>query len=287
MKTKNMAAVLIAVALAVSFLGISFCAETCTEVYGKGESKMALATGSPGSLGLVKALAEAFNAKNNCCLCWYKAGSGASLKLLKDREADVVMVHAPAAEKTAVQEGWAKKRTLIGSNEFYIVGPKEDPAEISQAKTAADAYKRIAEVKAKFFSRGDNSGTHKKEMMIWKQAGIAPEGSWYVVTKDFMKPTLRRADKDKGYFMTDSSTWIAAKNNLPNLVILFKGDPVLVNTYHALCVSDEATPSQKLGAAFVNFLGSEEGQRIVREYGKNKFGEALCNDATYARKFDE
>lgn len=287
MKTRNITAVLVAVALTVPFVGLAFAAETCTEVYGTGESKMALATGSPGSLGLVKALAEAFNAKNDSSLCWYNAGSGASLKLLKDKQADVVMVHAPTAEKKAVQEGWAKKRTLIGSNEFYIIGPKEDPAEISQAKTAVDAYKRIAKIKAKFFSRGDNSGTHKKEMMIWKQAGIVPEGSWYMVTKDFMKPTLRRVDKEKGYFMTDSSTWIADKTNLPNLVILFKGDPVLANTYHALCVSDEATSSQKLGAAFVDFLGSEEGQRIVREYGKDKFGEALYNDAAYARKYDE
>jgi tungstate transport system substrate-binding protein len=287
LKTKKMAAVLATVVLMVPLAGLAFGAKSCTEMYGQGGRKITLATGSPGSLGLVKALAEAFNAKNDSSVCWYKAGSGASLKLLKDKQADVVMVHAPAAEKKAVQGGWAEKRTLIGSNQFYIVGPKEDPAEISHAKTAADAYKRIASVKAKFFSRGDNSGTHKKEMIIWKQAGIVPEGSWYVVTKDFVKPTLRRADREKGYFMTDSSTWIADKSNLPHVVILFKGDPILVNTYHALCVPDQAAPSHELAGAFVDFLGSEEGQRIVREYGKDKFGQALYNDAAYAKKYDE
>jgi tungstate transport system substrate-binding protein len=126
-------------------------------------------------------------------MCWKKAGSGASLKLLKNKAVDVVMVHAPTSEKKVVQEGWAIKRTLIGSNEFYIVGPKDDPADISKASSAADAYRMIAEAGAKFFSRGDNSGTHKKEMAVWKKAGIQPSGLWYVVTKDFMMATLKRA----------------------------------------------------------------------------------------------
>ena len=185
--------------------------EKCTSAYGTGPNKMRLATGSPGALGLVKALAEKFNAKHNTAICWQKAGSGASLKLLKNKKVDMVMVHAPAAEKKAVKEGWAAKRTLIGSNEFYIVGPKDDPAKIAAAKTAADAYQRIAKSKSKFFSRGDNSGTHKKELMIWKKAGITPKGDWYIVTKDFMTPTLKRANRDIGYFMTDSSTWVANK----------------------------------------------------------------------------
>ena len=140
------------------------------------------------------------------------------------------MVHAPAAEKKAVEDGWAIKRTLIGSNEFFIVGPPEDPAKISEAKSAGAAYSKIAAAKAKFFSRGDNSGTHRKELEVWQKSGISPSGEWYLVTKDFMTATLKRANDEKGYFMTDSSTWVAEQKNVPGLKILFRGDKFLVNT---------------------------------------------------------
>jgi len=125
-------------------------------VYGKGPEKFFLATGSPGELGLVHALAAGFDKAmaGKITLTWIKAGSGESLKLLKDKKVDLIMVHAPAAEKQAVQEGWAQDRTLIGSNEFYLVGPASDPAKIAEAKSALDAYRRIAAASAKFFSRG-------------------------------------------------------------------------------------------------------------------------------------
>jgi tungstate transport system substrate-binding protein len=260
--------------------------EKCTEVYGDSEQKFSLATGSPGELGLLKALADEFNKTHGTALCWKKAGSGASLKLLKEKGADMIMVHAPAAEKQAVQEGWAVKRTLIGSNEFYIVGPKNDPAGIAKAKSAPEAYRKIADAKAKFFSRGDNSGTHKKEMDVWKNAGIEPSGEWYIVTKTFMTDTLKRADAEKGYFMTDSSTWVAAKTETPNLTILFRGDPFLVNTYHALCQPESATPGQPYASKFIDFVGSEKGQKIIRDYGADKYGEGLYNDAAYAKQYD-
>ena len=147
-------------------------------VYGTGPEKFSLATGSPGELGLVQALAAGFDKamKGRITLQWVKAGSGESLKLLKDKKVDLIMVHAPAAEKQAVQEGWARDRTLLGSNEFFIVGPAADPAKIAAATSAVDAYRRIAAAHAKFFSRGDNSGTHKKELHLWKEAGIKPAG---------------------------------------------------------------------------------------------------------------
>jgi tungstate transport system substrate-binding protein len=260
--------------------------EKCTELYGESGQRFSLATGSPGELGLLKALADDFNKTNGAALCWKKAGSGASLKLLKEKKVDMVMVHATAAEKQAVQEGWAIKRTLIGSNEFYIVGPKDDPASISKSKSAAEAYKRIAEAGAKFFSRGDNSGTHKKEMDVWKNAGIDPSGEWYIVTKTFMMATLKRANAEKGYFMTDSSTWVAAKKEMMNLAILFRGDPFLINTYHALCQPKDATPGQKLASEFIDFVASEKGQKIIRDYGADKYGEGLYNDAAYAKQYE-
>ncbi len=260
---------------------------TCTESFGSGPNKFSLATGSPGELGLLKALAEEFAKKHNTTLCWVKAGSGESMKLLKEKKVDMIMVHAPAAEKKAVEEGWATKRVLIGSNEFYIVGPPNDPAGIKNAKSAAEAYKRVAESKSTFFSRGDNSGTHKKEMDAWAKAGITPAGDWYVVTKDFMMATLKRADAEKGYFMTDSSTWVSAKKEMKNLQILFRGDVFLVNTYHTLLQPEGATPGQKFAAQFIDFVSSAEGQKIIGTYGKQLYGEGIYNDAAYAKQYDK
>jgi tungstate transport system substrate-binding protein len=272
--------------LLLAFTFPSFAAENCTEVYGSGNTVVRLATGSPGELGLLKVLAREFDKENPIRLCWMKAGSGASLKLLKARKVDLVMVHAPAAEKQAVAEGWAVQRSLIGSNEFYIVGPKDDPAGISRAAGAAEAYQRIAAVQAPFLSRGDNSGTHKKEMAIWQKAGIQPAGAWYIVTKTFMMATLKQADAQKGYFMTDSSTWVSAKKDLKNLKILFRGDPFLINTYHALCQPEGATAGQEYAAKFIDFLVSKEGQIIIGTYGMDAYGEGLYNDAAYAEQFD-
>ena len=268
-------------------VSISYAQEKCTEVYSRGPNKFSLATGSPGELGILKVLGETFSKEMNTTLCWMKAGTGDSLKLLKEKTVDMIMVHAPEAEKKAVSEGWATKRTLIGSNEFFIVGPPDDPARITEAKNAADAYALIAKAKAKFFSRGDNSGTHKKEMELWKKTGISPSGDWYIVTKDFMTVTLKRANNEKGYFMTDSSTWVAEKKNLPNLKILFRGDKFLINTYHALSQPAGATPGASTAAKFIDFVASEKGQKIIRDYGKEVYGEGLYNDAAYARQYED
>jgi tungstate transport system substrate-binding protein len=245
--------------LGIVVAALMFCVGTmasasdqCTELYGDSPKKFSLATGSPGELGLLKVLADAFNKANRISLCWKKAGSGEALKMLKDKKVDMIMVHAPAAEKQAVKDGWAVKRTLIGSNEFYIVGPKNDPAGIGKAKSAAEAYKKIARAKAKFFSRGDNSGTHKKEMAVWKKAGIRPSGAWYIVTKAFMTATLKRA----------------------------------INTYHALCQPKGATPGQEYASMFIDFVSSDQGQKIVRNYGADKYGGGLYNDAAYAKQYD-
>jgi tungstate transport system substrate-binding protein len=256
-----------------------------TETYGKGAQTFALATGSPGELGLLKALAEAFARRDAASMTWHKAGTGQSMKLLQERKVDMVMVHAPGQEEKAVAEGWATDRTLIGSNEFYIVGPAADPARIADAGSAVAAYRRIAEAGAKFVSRGDNSGTHQKETSVWNAAKIKPEGAWYIVTKDFMTASLKRAESEGAYFMTDSSTWVAERANVPGLKILFRGDKALVNTYHAMASAEGATPGRATAVRFIQFVASPDGQRIVRDFGKDRFGEGLYNDAAYARKY--
>lgn len=258
----------------------------CKKVFGKGKTVLRLATGSPGELGLLEALASEFNSKNNMSLCWVKAGSGKSLKLLKEKKVDLVMVHAPKAEKLAIKEGWAANRTLIGSNEFYIVGPKNDTAGVRKAPSAAEAYRKIAATKSLFLSRGDNSGTHKKEMIIWKNADINPAGSWYITTRDFMMATLIKANILKGYFMTDSSTWVAGKKGLDNISVLFKGDPYLINTYHTLSIAKGSGKNYDLALKFIELLSSENGQSLISEFGKKRFGEAMYNNAEASKKYD-
>ncbi len=286
MRTRSLLSLFAVIALMI--LGtLCYAGDQPAAVYGTGANQFSLATGSPGELGLLQVLAEAFGKQDNAKMTWFKAGSGKSLQLLKDKKVDMIMVHAPAAEKQAVQDGWAIKRNLIGSNEFFIVGPANDPAKIAETKSAIEAYRRIATAKAKFFSRGDNSGTHKKEMDLWKKAEIKPQGDWYVVTKDFMTATLKRANQEKGYFMVDSSTWVADKKDVPNLKILFKGDKLLVNTYHALCQPSGATPGAATAAKFIDFVASPQGQKIIQDYGKDKHGEGLYNDAAYAKQYDD
>ncbi len=216
---------------------------------------------------------------------WVKAGSGESLDLLKARQVDVIFVHAPAAEKQALEQGWGTGRVLVGSNEFFIVGPADDPAGVRQATSAIGAYRRIAEKQARFITRADDSGTHKKEMTIWKQAGIMPQGDWYIPTRAFMTASLRKANEVGGYFMTDSSTWVAERGNMPKLTVLFRGDKALVNTYHALLAPVGATSGRGTAARFVDFVVSEQGQQIMRDYGRDRYGEALYQDAAYAKQY--
>jgi tungstate transport system substrate-binding protein len=124
-------------------------------------------------------------------------------------------------------------------------------------------------------------------MSVWKAAGIEPTGEWYIVTKAFMTATLKRANDEQGYFMTDSSTWVAERKNLPGLKILFRGDKKLVNTYHSLVQPAGATPGASTAAAFVDFVASEQGQEIIRAFGRQEHGESLYNDAAYARQYDD
>jgi tungstate transport system substrate-binding protein len=262
-------------------------AEEAAAVYGSGPVTISLATGSPGELGLLEALAEDFNKAmyQTTKLFWIKAGSGNALQLLRDKKVDVIMVDTPGLEIVAVKMGWATGRTLLCSNEFLIVGPRNDPAKIAEAKSAVEAYRRIAKVQAKFFFRGDNSGSEKRELEIWKLAGIRPWGQWYVLTRDFMTATLKRANLEQGYFMVDSSTWTAKKGQVPNLKVLYRGDKILINTYHALCQPPGATPGAATAAKFIAFAASPQGQEIIRDYGRKHFGQALYHDAADARQF--
>jgi tungstate transport system substrate-binding protein len=243
--------------------------------------RLAIATGSPGELGLFKELASAFCQKRPLALCWRKAGSGASLRLLKQGAVDVVLVHAPEAEKRAVAQGWASGRTLIGGNRFYLVGPVSDPARVAAATNASEAYSRIAKHGSSFITRADSSGTHKREMSIWRKAGLQPEGAWYISSHDFMMASLRLAARKGAYFMTDSSTWLVGRKlyGLKELSVLFTDDPDLSNAYHALRSAGKG-PMAEPATEFIGFLASPLGQGIIENYGREKYGQPLYENAT-------
>ncbi len=164
--------------MAIVLLGLATClvAAPYQGVYGTGSEEFTLATGSPGELGLLQALAAGFDKAmgGRTTLQWVKAGSGESLKLLKDKKVDMIMVHAPAAEKQAVKEGWAIDRTLLGSNEFFIGGPATDPAKIAAAKDAVDVYRRIAAAHVKFFSRGTIPAPTKRNCKSGRPPASSP-----------------------------------------------------------------------------------------------------------------
>lgn len=254
-------------------------------VWGGGANELKIATGSPGELGLLEALAVKFANANDAKVVWFKAGSGQAMQLLKDRKVDMALAHAPTAEKQAVKDGWATGRRVIGGNEFWIVGPASDPAKIAEAKDATDAFKRIhANPQAKFITRGDNSGTHQKEMVIWKAAGLEPPpAERYIATKDFMSASLKRADAEQGYFLTDSSTFIVERKNVPGLKLLFRGGDMLLNPYHTLWLT-EPTAGTPTAKRFAEFLYGAETQGMMAAFGKEKYGEAMYSDAAATAK---
>lgn len=247
-------------------------------VWGRGSKVFALATGSPGELGLLEVLATNFAKAHDATVRWYKAGSGQAMKLLKDRQVDMVLAHAPAAERQAVVEGWATGRVLIGSNESWLLGPLDDPAKVTGARDAADAFARIQDAGAEFVSRGDNSGTHQKELEVWKAAGRNLEGMKLIVTRDFMTASMQRANDEGAYFLTDSSTYIAERRSMPKLMRAFRGGEMLVNPYHTRYLT-EPTPGAAAAREFGRYLQSDAVQSLMRRFGQDRFGEPMYNDA--------
>lgn len=244
-----------------------------TAVYGQEGPILRLATGSPGELGLVESLAAEFSRHQPLRLHWYKAGSGAALRMLRAGLVDVVLVHAPDAERDAVAAGWAAERTPIGGNAYYLVGPRDDPAGVRAAPDVIDALRRIAGKREKFLSRGDRSGTHRRELALWHEAGIEPDWPGYAESGDFMAASLRRANAEGAYFLTDSSTWLALRGELPALAVVHASDPRLVNTYHALLSphGDRAA----LAREFIAFLAGSAGQEVMAGFGRKRYGAPL------------
>ncbi len=200
-------------------------------------------------------------------------GTGEALKLGEQKDADVLLVHAPASEKEFVANGFGTERREVMYNDFVLNGPESDPAGVKGMTDAAAAFAKIAETGSRFVSRGDDSGTNKKELEIWKAASVDPGGEdWYESIGQGMAEALRIASERQGYTLSDRATYLSLKEGL-QLVVVVEGDKVLFNQYGVIPVTD-ATNAQ--GAQdFMEWITSPEGQAVIKEYGVEKFGQPL------------
>ena len=233
-------------------------------------------TTSTQDTGLLDVLIPLFEKETGYFVKTIAVGSGQAMAMGQKGEADVLLVHAPASEKKLVDTGVVINYQLVMHNDFIIVGPAADPAKI-KGKTAADAYKAIDASGAIFVSRGDDSGTHKKELSLWKDANVVLTGKpWYQESGQGMGATLLMASEKAGYTITDRATYLAQKANV-KLEILSEGDKPLLNIYHVMQVNPEKfSKVNAAGAkAFVEFMIAPETQKMIGEFGKDKYGSSL------------
>ncbi|MDA0997544.1 MAG: substrate-binding domain-containing protein [Proteobacteria bacterium] len=227
-------------------------------------------TTSTANSGLFEFMLPKFKAKTGIDVRVVAVGTGKAIKLAENGDADVLFVHHKPSEEKFVAAGFGVKRSDAMYNDFVVVGPKSDPAKMKSTKTAKDALKMVADAKAPFASRGDDSGTHKKELSLWKDAGIdvkAASGSWYRATGSGMGATLNVASGMNAYALTDRATWLKFKNK-GDLEITLEGDKDLFNQYGIILVNPKQHPhvKSKLGQTFIDWVLSGEGQGIINSY---------------------
>ena len=234
------------------------------------ESIILQSTTSTANSGLYDAILPPFTDKTGIQVNVVAVGTGQAIKNAQNGDGDVLLVHAKPAEEQFVADGFGVERFDVMYNDFVIVGPASDPAKIADSKDAATALKTIADAGALFASRGDNSGTHKKEKMLWQAAGIDPtdaSGRWYRETGSGMGATLNTAVGMGAYTLTDRGTWISFGNK-GDYKTLVEGDPSLFNQYGIILVNPDKHPKVKAGAgqAFIDWILSDEGQAAIAAY---------------------
>jgi tungstate transport system substrate-binding protein len=203
-------------------------------------------------------------------------GTGKALKIGEAGDVDVVFVHARAAEDKFFADGFGVNRRDVMYNDFIIIGPKEDPAGIKGFRDAKKALAAVAQKGASFISRGDDSGTHKKEKLIWRKAGVTPTGTWYAEAGQGMGAVIQIANEKKAYALADRGTYLAYSEKV-DLVILCEGDKDLFNPYGIMAVNPArfSHVNYVLAMAYIGWVTSQEGQKIIRVFGVDKFGQPL------------
>ena len=233
-------------------------------------------TTSTRDSGLLNVLVPVFEEESGYTLKTIAVGTGKALQMGEEGNADVLFVHAPAAEKEFMEGGFGTERLLVMHNDFVIVGPSSDPAGIKGNTSPQQALDGIAAAEAGFVSRGDDSGTHKKELSLWEAASGIPQGEWYIESGQGMGDTLRIASEKEAYTLTDRATYLFNRDTL-DLDILVEGDPLLLNIYHVMTVNADkwVHVNKDGGLTFAEFLVKPETQQMIEEYGVDKFGQPL------------
>jgi tungstate transport system substrate-binding protein len=235
-----------------------------------------VSTTSTQDSGLLDVLLPAFEQQSGYRVMLVAVGSGQALQMAEQGNADVILLHSPAAEKIFVENGFGIDRRLVMHNNFVLAGPASDPAAI-RGRTPVEALRAIFTAEAAFVSRGDDSGTHVKELALWKSAGLDPAGQpWYIETGQGQGTTLTIASEKGGYALTDRATFLAYHARL-DLEILVEGDPNLLNVYHVITVNPAKWPEINLAGAraFSDFITSPAGQGIIRDFGLQQYGQPL------------
>jgi tungstate transport system substrate-binding protein len=226
-------------------------------------------TTSTENSGLLAVLNPAFEEKYKVRVDVIAVGTGKALKIGSNGDVDVVFVHAPAAELEYVEKGDFIDRKAVMHNDFVIVGPENDPANLAKGESVRDTLKLLVASKAEFISRGDDSGTYKKEKQLWKMAGILPTGKWYIQAGQGMGAVLKMADEKQAYTLTDRGTQIAFADKM-SLEVLFEGGDALFNPYHVMAVNPKKYQHVKydLATQYIEFVTSAEGQKIINSFQK-------------------
>ena len=252
--------------------------ETAAPVPSGDPNKLIIATTtSTADSGLLDVLLPAFEQEFGVDTDYVAVGTGQSLKLGEDCNADVVLVHARAREDEFMNNGLGSRREDGMYNDFVIVGPASDPAGIKGMTDAAEAFKAIAAAEAPFISRGDDSGTHTKEKSIWKKAEIEPSGTWYISAGQGMGAVLNMANEQQAYTLSDRATYLARSKEGLDLDVLVEGDKALFNPYGVIVVNPEKCPNVNADLAnkFTDWIISVPTQEMIGAFGQEEFGQSL------------
>lgn len=252
-------------------------------------------TTSTDDSGLLDDILPFFEAQYDAEVNVIAVGTGQAIELGTNGDVDVVLVHARAREDAFVEAGDGINRLDVMYNDFIIVGPKEDPAGIKGLENSVEAFTKLSDTQSPFASRGDDSGTNTKELGIWKKANIepTPDTGWYFSLGQGMGETLNFANEKPAYTLTDRGTWLAQKDNLPNLDVMVGGNSIdenkdtgLLNPYGVIPVNPDkhAGVNFDLATKFADWITSVETQKLIGDFGKDKFGQPLFYPSSDAWK---
>jgi tungstate transport system substrate-binding protein len=243
---------------------------------GADDSELLLATTtSTDNSGLLDELVPIFEQRTGINVKVIAVGTGAALRMAEDGNADALLVHAPDAERALVENGDVFNRQLIAYNDFIVVGPAADPAGIAGERDVEAALSRIEATRSRFVSRGDDSGTHKKERALWQGAGLEPGGDWYEETGQGMGASLTIADQKNAYILSDRGTFLALSGSV-DLVVISEGDPQMINLYSVMQVDPEkGRINDGAAAEWVAFLLEPETQDRIELFRREEFGRSL------------